>query len=156
MTRLPILIALLLATAACGESSAQPATPYWATIKATKVNMRVGPSKEYKIEWVYERKGLPIKILRAKDDGWRFVEDHEGTQGWVHRSMLSSDFGGLVIGKGVAAMRAEPADNSALNWNLEPGVIGKLDGCDAGWCELDVEGRKGFVRADRLWGSGPP
>lgn len=156
MIRLTILIALTLGVAGCGESSSQPETPYWATIKATKLNMRVGPSKEYRIEWVYERKGLPIKILRAKDDGWRFVQDHEGTQGWVHRSMLSSDFGGLVIGEGAAAMRGEPADNASIKWKLEPGVIGSLGDCDAGWCEFEVEGRKGYVRADRLWGSGPP
>jgi SH3-like domain-containing protein len=43
-----------------------------------------------------------------------------------------------------------------LRWNLEPGVVGKLGDCEAGWCELSVGPRKGWVEQKRLWGAGEP
>ena len=35
--------------------------PYWASLRYGEVRMRVGPSEEYPVEWVYKRKGLPVK-----------------------------------------------------------------------------------------------
>ena len=129
--------------------------PYWARIGTSELNMRVGPSREYRIEWVYEREGLPLKVVRVQE-GWRLVRDPDGEEGWVSAALLDADRGGLVVGEGLAAMRASPADNAAIRWNLEPGVVGDLGDCEAGWCEFDVEGRSGFVKQDRLWGAGEP
>lgn len=147
-------LALVLAIgAALSPLNAQERTlPYWALLRFEKVNMRVGPSEEYPIAWVYSRKGLPVKVVRIRE-GWRLVEDHEGTQGWISASQLDLARGGLVTGTGLAEIRAEPNAVSAIKWRLEPGVIAKLGKCQAGWCEVDVDGRKGFVSADRLWGS---
>ena len=76
--------------------SAQDRTlPYWASLRYEKVNMRVGPSAEYPVTWVYLRQGLPVKVVRVRE-GWRLVEDHEGTQGWVASSQLDPARGGLV------------------------------------------------------------
>jgi SH3-like domain-containing protein len=36
--------------------------PYWAALRAGEVNMRVGPSEDFPIEWVYRRQGLPVKV----------------------------------------------------------------------------------------------
>lgn len=126
--------------------------PYWALLRFEKVNMRVGPSEEYPIAWVYLRKGLPVKVVRIRE-GWRLVEDHEGTQGWISASQLDLARGGLVTGTGLAEIRAEPRAGAAVKWRLQPGVIARLGKCQTGWCEVDVGGRKGFVSADRLWGS---
>lgn len=157
MFRNAAITLLTLGLAACGSANAQQKeTPYWATIDTTELNMRVGPSTEYKIEWVYRRKGLPLKVLRVKDDGWRYVEDHDGAKGWVNKNLLDPDRSALVIGEGTAPMRAAPADNSSLKWNLAPGVVGKLGPCEAGWCSFNVGQREGYVPADRLWGAGEP
>lgn len=126
--------------------------PYWAALRYEKVNMRVGPSAEYPVTWVYLRKGLPVKVVRIRE-GWRLVEDHEGTQGWVSASQLDPTRGGMVIGTGLAEVRAAPDPASAINWRAEPGVIARMKKCKAGWCEVDIEGRKGFIAAERLWGS---
>ena len=61
-----------------------------------------------------------------------------------------------MVGEGLAAMREAPADNAGLKWNVEPGVVGKLGDCEAGWCEFNVGGRVGWVRQKRLWGAGKP
>lgn len=126
--------------------------PYWAVLRFEKVNMRVGPSEEYPITWVYSRKGLPVKVVRIRE-GWRLVEDHEGTQGWISASQLNLARGGLVTGSGPAEVRAAPGSTAAIRWRALPGVIASMKKCRAGWCEVDIAGRKGFVLADRLWGS---
>lgn len=156
MMRLPFLILFCVAIATCGPANAQQReTPYWATIATTELNMRVGPSTEYKIDWVYRRAGLPIKVLRLRE-GWRYIEDPDGVKGWVAARYLKATRGAMVTGEGLVPMRAAPADNSALKWNLEPGVIGTLGDCEAGWCILSVGQRSGYVAADRLWGAGSP
>lgn len=129
--------------------------PYWASMRSEEVNMRVGPSEEYRIEWVYRRVHLPVKVMRVKE-GWRLIRDPDGAQGWVVARLLSPERTALVVGKGLAPMRGGPSESDALLWNLEPGVVGKLDDCDSGWCEFEVGGRKGWVRQQRLWGAGEP
>src|SRR5687767_14004094 len=120
--------------------------PYWATLRAEEVNMRVGPSEAYPIDWVYRRPGLPVKVLRV-NQGWRLVEDPDGERGWIVARLLDPDRGAIVVGDGLAEMRAAPEASAKVLWRAEPGVTGELGDCEAGWCVLDVAGREGWVRA---------
>ena len=129
--------------------------PYWAAIRFDEVNMRVGPSQEYPIEWVYRRQGLPVKVVRVRES-WRLVEDPDGDRGWIASSQLTPTRGALVIGEGLADMRDSADPASPLRWRAEPGVVGKLLRCRNGWCEIDVAGRTGWVVEERLWGAGEP
>ena len=156
MRSLTALLSAFVLLAPIATATAQNReVPYWAAMRADEVNMRVGPSPDYGIDWVYKRKGLPIKVVRLME-GWRLVEDLDGTRGWVVARLLTPDRGAIVIGEGVAAMRAEPAGSAKLKWNLEPGVVGELGKCTEGWCRLNVDGRDGWVQAGRLWGDGEP
>ncbi|MEX0341041.1 MAG: SH3 domain-containing protein [Erythrobacter sp.] len=152
--RLFIPFLLLIGFAAPGHAQDREA-PYWASIRASVLNMRVGPSPDYKVEWVYRRPGLPVKVLRLME-GWRLIEDPDGTQGWVVARLLSPERAAIVIGEGLADMRAGESDDAALKWRVEPGVSGILGDCDDGWCELVVGNRTGYVRETRLWGVGEP
>ena len=149
-----VAIAMVVALSVVpGDAQAQTQdTPYWATLRFDEVRMRVGPSQEYKIDWVYQRKGLPVKVVRVRE-GWRLIQDHEGTQGWVSQSQLNPKLGAMVIGDGLVDLREGPTVESALRWRAEPGVIGDLLRCRDGWCEIDVAGRSGWVLQDRLWGA---
>ena len=129
--------------------------PYWATLRADEINMRVGPSEDFPIEWVYRRKGLPVKVLRVMQ-GWRFVEDPAGDKGWIVARLLNPARGAIVVGKDVAEMREAPEADARVLWTVEPGVAGALGDCDAGWCRLDIAGHKGWIRQNRLWGAGEP
>ena len=129
--------------------------PYWASIRADKVNMRVGPGTAFPIDWVYRRPGLPLKVVRVMQ-GWRLVRDPDGTQGWIVGRLLTRERGALVTGEGTAQMRAEPSAEAELLWNVEPGVVGTLGECENGWCEFDVSGRSGWIEAARIWGDGEP
>lgn len=130
------------------------ALPYWASLRYDEVRMRVGPSAEYPVEWVYKRKGLPVKVVRVRE-GWRLVEDPEGTQGWIASSQLDPERGGIVIGDGLAEVRAAASAAATVKWRAEPGVVTRLKACREGWCEIDIGGRKGWMAAVRLWGSEP-
>ena len=129
--------------------------PYWASIRAEVVNLRVGPSVNYRIAWVYRREHLPLKVVRKKD-GWRLVQDPAGEQGWVVARFLSRDRTAIVKGAKAVPMRDQPDETARLNWKVSPGVVGRLGSCEAGWCRFDVNGRKGWVRQDVLWGTGDP
>jgi len=129
--------------------------PYWASITAEVVNMRVGPSTTYRIDWVYRRKDLPLKVLRRKE-GWRLVEDPDGAKGWMLGRFLSRKRTAYVAGEGHAEMRDQSGREGRLMWKLEPGVTVILDECEGNWCEVEVGGRKGYVAQARLWGAGAP
>lgn len=129
--------------------------PYWASLRFDEVNARVGPSESYPISWVYHRQTLPVKVVRLYQ-GWRRVRDQDGAEGWIVARLLNPERTAVVIGKGVAPMRADGDPAAALRWKIEPGVVGKLRECDAGWCEVDVKGHKGWVEQKRLWGAGDP
>jgi SH3-like domain-containing protein len=125
--------------------------PYWASLRYDEVRMRVGPSEEYPIAWVFKRKGLPVKVVRVHE-AWRLVEDPEGDRGWIARSQLDPERGVMVTGRALAEVRAEASASSALRWRAQPGVVARLKGCRAEWCEVDIAGRKGWIARARLWG----
>ncbi len=76
--------------------------PYWRPYARPRVNLRVGPSEAFPIEWVYRRQGLPVKVLRV-NRGWRLVEDPGGaTAGWVVARLLNPARGAIVVGDGLA------------------------------------------------------
>ena len=152
MSRLLPLLLLLLALPA---SAQQRETPYWASIRATELNMRVGPSADYKIAWVYRRPGLPVKVVRVLE-GWRLIQDPDGEQGWVAARLLRKERSAIVTPGDPVALRGTPEPNGTLRWRAEAGVVGALGDCEDGWCRFDVNGRQGWVRSERLWGAGAP
>lgn len=149
---LPAMI--VLPAAPLAAQGAADEVPYWASTAKDKVNMRVGPGREYRINWTYVRKGVPLKVLRLIG-GWRLVEDPDGARGWVLAQFLTRDRAGIV--KGAPAPMFEKKDGSGrLLWRAAPGVIGTIDTCADGWCAFDVDGRKGYVRATGVWGADKP
>jgi SH3-like domain-containing protein len=150
--RLLLALAALIALPAHAEDRD---VPYWASLRVDEVNMRVGPSENYPIDWVYHRQGLPVKVVRLYQ-GWRRVRDPDGAEGWIVARLLNPERTAVVVGKGLAPMRAGASATSALRWNVEPGVVGKLGECEDGWCEFAVAKRAGWVEQDRLWGAGDP
>jgi len=126
--------------------------PRYVSLRATEVNMRTGPGVQYPVEWVYRRQHLPIEII-AEYGTWRKVRDWQGTQGWVHQSMLAGRRTFIVTDK-VRTVRARPEAESQGVARLEAGVIGRLLACptDSGWCRVEVEGREGWLRRVEFWG----
>lgn len=129
--------------------SGQP-LPRFVSLKASEVRMRSGPGTGYPIEWVYRRAGLPVEIV-AEYDHWRRVRDHEGDEGWVHRSLLDGRRTGLVIG-GLRELRAAASAAAAVVARAEPGVVLDLETCADGWCRVSGEGVTGWLPDTALYG----
>lgn len=151
-----ILGGLLLVLFAHDGAHAQNAEPpYWKSLKYNETYMRTGPSGEYPIDWVYRRQGLPVRVLRTRE-GWDYVEEPDGTKGWISASQLTRARAAIVTDGEPVSLREEPLAGAKMRWRAEPGVVGKLLSCRENWCEIDIEGRAGWVEAARLWGNEDP
>lgn len=147
-----IAVALLLATGgAAAAASDEMKLPYFMSFKADEVFMREGPSKEHRIKWIYHRHGLPVEVI-GSFDVWRRVRDMDGTEGWVHRTMLSPTRTAVVIGKGDSILHAKADLQSAALAQAEAGAIGELERCQGNACELDFGDLDGWIDRTRLWG----
>ncbi|MFC4295524.1 SH3 domain-containing protein [Novosphingobium tardum] len=152
--RLVLSVSLAGLAAAPLAAADDPDVPYWASLTADKVNMRAGPARDYAISWVYRRDNLPVKVVRLHE-GWRLVEDPDGTRGWILSRFLSRARWGIVQGK-ISELREKPDGTGKLMWRVEPGVVGRLGDCQNGWCRFDVHGHKAYIAADAVWGDGEP
>lgn len=134
-------------------AQAQKEPPYWASIDEPEARLRTGPSTEYPTLWIYKRQHLPVKII-ARHKDWRKIEDHEGTQGWMHARLLSDKRTAIVNAATALPVRlyAQPSNQARLTWRAENGVVGNLSACGKGWCLLNVNGRQGYIQADDIWG----
>lgn len=124
--------------------------PRFVTLRAGEVNARIGPGRSYPVEWIFSRKEMPVEIT-AEFDTWRRIRDWEGSQGWVHQSMLSGKRGVVVMGQ-TRTLRKEPMESATVVAYAKPGVIGKLAKCKGDWCEVDLKGHKGWLTRADVWG----
>ena len=127
--------------------------PRFASLRAAKVNLRAGPGVRYPVEWVYMRRGLPVKIT-AEFDTWRKIRDWRGTVGWIHRSMLTGKRTVIATARELV-LRRKPSKDAAAVARVEAGVIARVLACEAGWCRLEASGIRGWGRRAALWGTLP-
>lgn len=129
--------------------------PRFVSLRADKARLRTGPGVQYPEEWLYQRKNLPLEII-AEHHTWRKVRDWQGTQGWVHQSLVSGKRTLIVTGV-TRTLRAKPDTASRAVARAEPGVIGTLLACPAHsiWCQVEIDGFKGWLRKVEFWGAYP-
>ncbi|MCG8357693.1 MAG: hypothetical protein MI920_19190 [Kiloniellales bacterium] len=128
--------------------------PRFVALRAPEVNMRTGPGTRYPIDWVYQRRNLPVEIIDEYDT-WRRVRDHEGTSGWIHQSMLHARRFVLITSDEGAVLRRDPQDDARPVALLETGVIGHVESCGEIWCVVEVQALKGWLRRDQIFGVYP-
>jgi len=146
----------LVAADAAGQSRAHRDAengPRFQSLKSDNVHLRVGPGTQHPIEWVLQRRNLPVRVL-AEIDQWRRIVDSSGTVGWVHQQMLSGRRYGIVTGE-IRPLRREPNRDSVAVARLEPGVIGRLIECRDAWCRMEAGGFRGWIARAEIWGTDP-
>jgi SH3-like domain-containing protein len=144
--------------AAAPEDTAHRSTnlplPRFVSLRTDPINMRTGPGVRYPVDWVYTRRGLPVEVV-AEFDTWRRISDPDGSDGWVHTSMLSARRTAVVSG-GLQPLRRTSEDHGDLIARLEPDVVVSIQKCPTGsYCRVKVKGMQGWVRRDHLWGVYP-
>lgn len=124
--------------------------PRFVSLRSDEVNLRTGPGVRYPVEWVLQRRYMPVEVL-AEFENWRKIRDWQGTEGWVHQSMLSGRRYAIVTGD-VRVIRRQPEPNSPAVARLEPGVVAQLVECKDQWCRVDTNGIKGWLTRGDFWG----
>lgn len=152
---LVLAVGLSLVVQAGGARAAESGLPIprFVTLRADKVNVRAGPGVQYPVEWVFERKGMPVEVI-AEHENYRKVRDIEGTEGWVHQNLLSSRRG-IVVSGAIRALRREPRDGASVVARVEPDVVGQLLACSGPWCRVEAGGYRGWLKRTEFWGVYP-
>ncbi len=164
LTPLMVLAVLLASIAGAVPASAQvndaaaapnPSglpIPRWVSIRAAEVNLRTGPGARYPIDWVLQRKSLPVEVV-GEFENWRKIRARDNTEGWVHKSMLSGQRTATVT---VARARilSGPESRAPVAAFVEEGVTVMLESCEADWCDVAIptHGVKGWIPRAALWG----
>lgn len=127
--------------------------PRFVSLKGNEGNARRGPGLTHRIDWVFTRAGMPLKIT-AEYENWRRVEDHEGAGGWVHYSLLSG-VRSVLVTLDMAEFHATPSEEATVVAQAEVGVIGRILECSVDWCRIALDGQRGWVRKSAIWGVKP-
>jgi SH3-like domain-containing protein len=141
-------IAVSLAVPAAAQDK-QP--PYWASIASGQAMTRAGPGKNYPGVWLYQRRDLPIRVVR-KYENWRMIEDPEGTRGWMLVSLLSDRRTAVVKPGEPKPIHVKADGSSRVRYNAEQGVVGRIEKCRSGWCHITIGKREGYIRTSDIWG----
>ena len=120
------------------------------SLKSPEINMRVGPGKEYPISWVFMKANLPM-ILVAEFDQWRKVRFYDGTEGWVHKNMISRKNTAVVI-KDCAIMYKYSSRSQPIA-KIEKNVIVKVIKREDDYVKIDINNMRGWTSKEDIWGA---
>ena len=138
------LVSAFLIIAAAAPAAAQEKQPhYWASIASGQAMTRTGPGKNYPGVWLYQRRDLPIRVVK-KYEHWRLIEDPDGARGWARIGRGSPGF----------TIAVRPNDGAKVRYMAEHGVVGRIDKCSKGWCRIEIGKREGYIHTSDLWGVG--
>lgn len=165
-----IAMSLAIAGISSGAAMAQSATakgasglplPRFVSLKSKRVNMRIGPSTDYAVSWMYTKAGVPVEIIQEYEN-WRRIRDADGTEGWVNQALVSGDRTAVAApwmrgkGEGVYVnMRRDAQSGAAVIARVQPGAIIKLSECTGDWCRAAAGNVSGWVSQAELWGAYP-
>ena len=124
--------------------------PRYVSLKTGEGNARRGPGLSHRIDWVFTRVGMPLKIT-AEHGHWRRVEDAEGVGGWVHYALLSG-VRSVMVADEMATFFSRADTASLAAFQAERGVVARVIGCKDGWCRVTVDGQRGWAPVSSLWG----
>ena len=135
-----------------GEESGL-ALPRMVSLRSNLINARSGPGARYPIEWVYQQKGAPVEII-AEFELWRKIKDWDGSETWVHKSMLSGARSIKMTAKGESNIYASDNYQSQVVAKVEDGVIGAVKKCtpSSNFCLIKFDTIEGWVPKRNMFG----
>ena len=146
-----VFTAFLIVAAATPSLAQDKQPPYWASIASGQAMTRTGPGKNYPGVWLYQRRDLPIRVVK-KYENWRLVQDPDGAQGWMLVTLLSDRRTAIVKPGQPRPVRVGPSDSAKIHYMAEHGSVGRISKCRDGWCRVEFGKRDGYIRTSDLWG----
>lgn len=153
---------VLMALAAVVAFSAAAADLAWgaATVDATSLNIRSGPSTDYEpITAVIS--GTRLVILDKGDGQW-FHINFQGTVGYVDSTYLkeivtAENFKATgTLGATDVRMRAKPNTDSDVLGTYKINTVMDVIGINNGWYKVKYDGKTGYIRSDLMAITGAP
>lgn len=135
-----------------GSGSGLP-LPRYVSLKTSEARARRGPSLTHRVDWLYTRRDLPLRVT-GEYEHWRRVEDSDGQGGWIHETLLSG-VRTVVVTQDMTPMRSNPQPAAHEVALLENGVVAHIMECAPDWCRLSIDGARGWVNRSALWGLFP-
>lgn len=120
------------------------------SLKNNKVNLRQGPSFEYPIKLIYQKKYLPV-VISDKSGTWRKIIDFQNNSGWIHISQLSKKKTALNINKNSMLFK-NPTIYSKPMARLAIGRLVIIKKCKMKWCKINSGDVTGWILKESLWG----
>lgn len=136
--------------AGVGASTGYP-IPRFVSTKTDTSNIRMGPGTRYPIRFVY-RVSVPLQVIDEYED-WRHIKDWDGTQGWIHKTLLSGKKRAITLIP-MGKMYDSPTINAPIIAKMEKNVVVHVRHCANGWCNVSAQDDTvvGYVPANVLWG----
>lgn len=159
----------LLILPAFAQDAAKTNLPRFVSVSASEARVRVGPGTQYNVLFEFHKHGLPVEITQEYDV-WRKIKYFDGSEGWIHQTLLSSRRSALVRpwdeGKSDEQIKLSSRADSqapASAW-LVPGFLVFVSECDGAWCKVSGTGPdengdeteiSGYISQLDLWGVYP-
>ena len=120
------------------------------SLKKSKVNVRYGPSFDFPVKYIYEKKNLPIKQIDKKEN-FRRIIDHKKNSGWIHVSQLKKV--NSVIALEDKIMFKKSTIFSKPIAKIKKGRLLVIQKCENDWCKVETENFNGWINKSNLWGA---
>lgn len=152
-----IIAALMISGSAFAKTSDRSESgltlPRMVSLRSNNINGRSGPDTKYPIEWIYQQKGAPVEIVN-EFGLWRKIRDWEGSQSWVHKSMLTGRRFVRIMTLGENNIYNRGDYQSKIIAKVEDGVIGEVKKCakDQDFCLIKFDTIEGWVPKKILFG----
>ncbi len=132
------------------------AIPRFVSLRSNHINARSGPGARYPIEWVYMQKSAPVEII-AEFELWRKIKDWQGSESWVHKSMLTGKRFVKVITPGENNIYAKDDYNAKVIAKVEDEVVGEIKKCpvNTNFCLIQFGNIDGWMPRQNLYGIYP-
>lgn len=147
-------IAALFVSLAAPAAAQNKQPPYWASIASGQAMMRTGPARNYPGIWLYQRRDLPVRVLKIFPN-WRLIEDPDGARGWMLVTLLSDRRTAMVKKGEPRPVRVSASAGAKVRYMAQPGVVGRIDKCDGRFCRFEIGSKRGFIAQADIYGLSP-
>ena len=137
-----------------GSNTGLP-VPRFVSLRSDEVNVRAGPGFQYPVNWVYQRKGMPVEII-GEFNVWRHILAPDGGTGWVHEATIRA-WRGFYVTADQATLFSGPNAGDNVVAYLKTGVTGHILRCPAtsDYCKVEADQHTGYLNRQDFWGTFP-
>ena len=153
-----VFLVITIMSALVGFDSADAARKieekdYFASIRASKANIRSGPGKHYPVKFTFNAKNIPVHVI-SEYDNWNEIKDYQGHIGWISKALLTKRRSLMVVTSSDRNVNFynKKDSKSRILFYLKRFVVGEYLDCQGKWCRMKVKGKKGWVRRESLFG----